>query len=377
MLRQVDITKTESEDGLWIVFDSEQDEDIYKFHLQINLDEYGKFLPQITPILMKAVSDGVINAFKHIKEVDSTKNIALLKSLESDIEDFKQIIECFKNAKQPTESAKNTFKKYLKSDLNIDDSYLEQYVKMELKKTEQYLLAMKRLFHNPVTIYLPFQPSYAAIVNLCHELEKVLQQLPSQNENHLCQADISFLPHISFRQESLNNKYISIKDATPDQMKVLRKQALNSQTYQTFVFWNLLYQFDKQIEELKGINHDVANGLRVLYEELKRTLRKDEASNYHFMIINHFLELTQELMVTKLSQDKLEASFKEIDKKLQQQSLPENLKKAIKKLKKLMLGNMVTGFVKKAANFLLNDKNSKKTLQVTPVTTSKTENQPS
>lgn len=160
----------------------------YKLHLAIAIAAYSGIKKQVEDFLLELIRKGKLDTFKDITltSEELTKNL-------QEVEAQASLNEVFQEQKR----------------------------------------AKERLYANPITLYLSDKVDAKNLASLCISLESILStQIMKKSDSLLSSADLPLTPHISFRQETLFGKYVTIAKASSKKLQQLRFEAENSSLYQ-------------------------------------------------------------------------------------------------------------------------------------------------
>lgn len=152
----------------------------YKLHVYIPVKNFDAYQRRIYNILQRAVEDGVIPEFKVLNRGNAA---SLIEQLGGD------------------------------ASVTIQEN------------------PNARIYNNPFTIYLYDDFIPEQILDLCKQIEIALSGLPFCNREHLSIADLAFMPHLTFRQETLNDQYVAIAGADPATLEQLKSEGERSIPY--------------------------------------------------------------------------------------------------------------------------------------------------
>ena len=222
---------------MWEVYSLpiESEKSSFKIHVDIGSTLLSSKLKEIKPLLEIAICNNIIRKFK-VWSADIPLTKHYIHKLEFRLSCLKHLQDYLNNkVVYLSDEAHNIFRKYLPAIKKIDaqsvgDQKIIEKVEQAVDRLDKKIRSFYRLINHSITIYLPKEGDYKGIADLCFQLEEILQSSRT-HEDVLSRADLPLLPHLSGRQEILNNKYIAIGRASEIELAALEEQGKISEAY--------------------------------------------------------------------------------------------------------------------------------------------------
>lgn len=213
-----------------------------KLHLGIEPRKYAKCLPILKKMLRWGMEHNLVSGFKFVKLNEHRAQCLLSGDKVTFLKHIRSVLACFENKIALSEVDKQFCKDIeFKGEISLANPelknemlFLKQYMKKEL-------LMGNRTLTNPVVIYLPnvsadkMKKYSQELIDFVYMIEQFLAGMETQQYT-LIPADIVIFPHVSLRCDRFDNSnYLSLCDATSEELMGLRQKAKDSLLYQSLM----------------------------------------------------------------------------------------------------------------------------------------------